>query len=91
VDSFERSGDLDEKEVIGDSKKHNKKSMKILIFGRGVVSTQYAWAFEKAGHTVGFYVRPGRKAEYGPIVSLNVYDARKSIRGKLIQETGQLK
>ncbi|MDF2595898.1 MAG: hypothetical protein K0R69_2239, partial [Clostridia bacterium] len=23
--------------------------MKILFFGRGVVSTQYAWAFEKAG------------------------------------------
>ena len=91
MDSFKRSGDLDEKEVIGDSKKHNKKSMKILIFGRGVVSTQYAWAFEKAGHTVGFYVRPGRKAEYGPIVSLNVYDARKSIRGKLIQENWSIK
>ena len=60
--------------------------MKILLFGRGVISTQYAWAFEKAGHSVEFYVRPGRKAEYGSTVSLNVYDARKSIRGKLIQE-----
>jgi 2-dehydropantoate 2-reductase len=56
------------------------------MFGRGVVSTQYGWAFEKAGHTVEFYVRPGRKAEYGSTVSLNVYDARKSIRGKLIEE-----
>jgi hypothetical protein len=26
--------------------------MKILFFGRGVVGTQYAWAFENAGHTV---------------------------------------
>jgi 2-dehydropantoate 2-reductase len=60
--------------------------MKILMFGRGVISTQYAWAFEKAGHTVEFYVRPGRKAEYGPTVSLNVCDARKSIKGTLIKE-----
>jgi 2-dehydropantoate 2-reductase len=60
--------------------------MKILMFGRGVISTQYAWAFEKAGHTVEFYVRPGRKAEYGPTVSLNIYDARKSVKGVLIKE-----
>ena len=65
--------------------------MKILMFGRGVISTQYAWAFEKAGYTVEFYVRPGRKAEYGSAVSLNVYDARKSIRGKLIQEVWTIK
>jgi 2-dehydropantoate 2-reductase len=67
---------------------HNvmKDKMKILMFGRGVISTQYGWAFEKAGHTVEFYVRPGRKAEYGSTVSLNVYDARKSIRGKLVEE-----
>lgn len=60
--------------------------MKILMFGRGSISTQYGWAFEKAGHTVEFYVRKGRKAELGSTVSLNIYDARKSIRGKLIQE-----
>jgi len=65
--------------------------MKILFFGRGVVSTQYAWALEKAGHKVEVYVRPGRKAEYGSTVSLNVYDARKSIRGKLIQEVWPIK
>ena len=65
--------------------------MKILMFGRGVISTQYAWAFEKAGHTVEFYVRPGRKAEYGPTITLNVYDTRKSIRGKLIQEIWSVK
>ncbi|HEY5593231.1 MAG TPA: 2-dehydropantoate 2-reductase N-terminal domain-containing protein, partial [Paludibacter sp.] len=65
--------------------------MKILLFGRGVISTQYAWAFEKAGHIVEFYVRPGRKAEFGSTVSLNVYDARKNIRGKLIQENWSIK
>lgn len=57
--------------------------MKILTFGRGGISTQYAWTFEKAGHTIEFYVRPGRKAEYGPTVFLNIYDARKKIRGAL--------
>jgi 2-dehydropantoate 2-reductase len=56
------------------------------MFGRGVIVTQYAWAFEKAGHTVAFYVRPGRKAAYGPTVSLNIYDARKSMKGTLVKE-----
>jgi 2-dehydropantoate 2-reductase len=56
------------------------------MFGRGVIATQYAWAFEKAGHIVAFYVRPGRKAKYGPTVSLNIYDARKSMKGALIKE-----
>ena len=65
--------------------------MKILMFGRGVISTQYGWALEKAGHTVEFYVRPGRKAEYGSTVSLNIYDARKSIRGTLSQEVWSIK
>jgi len=40
--------------------------MKILMFGRGVISVIYGWALEKAGHTVEFYVRPGRAAQYGP-------------------------
>jgi len=60
--------------------------MKILMFGRGVISTQYAWALEKAGHTVEFYVRPGRKAEWGSTVALNILDARKKIQGVSINE-----
>jgi 2-dehydropantoate 2-reductase len=56
------------------------------MFGRGVISTQYAWAFEQARHTVEFYVRQGRKAELGNTISLNINDARKNIRGnKIIQ------
>jgi 2-dehydropantoate 2-reductase len=54
------------------------------MFGRGVISTQYAWAFEKAGHAVEFYVRKGRIAEYGETVSLNIYDARKKLKGVLV-------
>jgi 2-dehydropantoate 2-reductase len=65
--------------------------MKILMFGRGVISTQYAWAFEKAGHTVEFYVRKGRIAEYGETVSLNIYDSRTKLRGVLVNENWKVK
>ena len=61
--------------------------MKILMFGRGVISTQYGWALEKAGHTVEFYVRPGRIAEYGNAVALNILDGRVGFRGKAIKES----
>lgn len=44
--------------------------MKILIFGRGVISTQYAYALEQAGHTIAFYVRPGKKVDH---IHLNIY------------------
>lgn len=60
--------------------------MKILFIGRGVIATQYAWAFEKAGHSVEFYVRPGRKAEYGDYVDLEIWDARKSMKRNLVKE-----
>lgn len=53
--------------------------MNILMFGRGVINTQYGWALEKAGHNVSFYVRSGRMADYGDTVTLNIYDARKSM------------
>ncbi|MFS0726366.1 ketopantoate reductase family protein [Paenibacillus sp. 1P07SE] len=63
--------------------------MKILFFGRGVISTQYAWAFEQAGHTVEFYVRKGRKKTFGSSIQLEMWDAR---RGKqLIQENWNVK
>jgi 2-dehydropantoate 2-reductase len=60
--------------------------MKILMFGRGVISVFYGWALEKAGHTVEFYVRPGRAAQYGPSVVLDMLDARKSVFGKSVNE-----
>ncbi len=60
--------------------------MKILFFGRGVIGTQYAWAFENAGHTVEFYVREGRKAQYGSHVNLEIWDARRSRKDRLVKE-----
>ncbi|WP_037367973.1 ketopantoate reductase family protein [Amycolatopsis orientalis] len=50
--------------------------MKILMFGRGVIAAMYGWALERAGHEVEFYVRPGRAAEYGDSIDLDVRDLR---------------
>ncbi|GMK43798.1 ketopantoate reductase [Paenibacillus glycanilyticus] len=63
--------------------------MRILFFGRGVISTQYAWAFEQAGHTVEFYVRKGRKESFGSSIELEMWDARKG--KKLIKESWNVK
>ncbi|MDF2942672.1 MAG: ketopantoate reductase [Herbinix sp.] len=60
--------------------------MKILFFGRGVIGTQYAWAFENAGHTVEFYIREGRKVQYGSHVNLEIWDARRSKNDRLVKE-----
>jgi len=60
--------------------------MKILMFGRGVISLLYGWALEKADHTVAFYVRPGRAAQYGAAVKLEMLDARRSILGRRVNE-----
>ena len=60
--------------------------MKILFFGRGTVGTQYAWAFENAGHTVEFYVREGRKVQYDSYVNLEIWDARRSKKDRLVKE-----
>ncbi len=64
--------------------------MNILFFGRGVIATQYAWAFEKAGHTVSFYVRPGRKEQYGKTVHLHLLDGRQNPKGTPVTETWPL-
>ncbi|WP_328617315.1 ketopantoate reductase [Amycolatopsis sp. NBC_00355] len=50
--------------------------MKILMFGRGTIATLYGWALAGSGHQVEFYVRPGRAAEYGPEVELDIRDGR---------------
>lgn len=60
--------------------------MKILFFGRGAIGTQYAWAFENAGHTVEFYVREGRKAQLGSHVDLELWDTRRSKKDQLVKE-----
>lgn len=60
--------------------------MKILVFGRGAVGTQYGWAFENAGHAVEFYVRPGRKAQYSPYADLEIMDARRDKKNRKVKE-----
>jgi len=60
--------------------------MKILMFGRGVIATVNGWALERAGHDVEFYVRPGRAAEYGEAVDLDLLDARRRLRGRRVVE-----
>ncbi|MFD9628857.1 ketopantoate reductase family protein [Peribacillus muralis] len=60
--------------------------MKILMFGRGVMATQYGWALEKAGNEVEFYVRPGRAAQYGSYVDLDLLDGRKHRKGVPVRE-----
>lgn len=63
--------------------------MRILFFGRGLISTQYAWAFEQAGHIVEFYVRKGRKETFGSSIELEMWDARKG--KKFIKESWNVK
>lgn len=60
--------------------------MKILMFGRGVISTQYGWAFEKAGHSVTFYIRPESARGYNPEISVKILDARKKLAGVMHRE-----
>lgn len=61
--------------------------MKILMFGRGVIATLYGWTLQQAGHDVQFYVRPGRAAEYGPSVDLDLLDARRRPWGRRVVRT----
>lgn len=52
------------------------RDVKILMFGRGVIASTYGWALEQGGHKVEFYVRPGRAAEYGAAIDLDLLDLR---------------
>lgn len=60
--------------------------MKILMFGRGVIASVNGWALERAGHDVEFYVRPGRAAQYGDAVNLDLLDTRRRLRGRRVVE-----
>ncbi|RKR75943.1 ketopantoate reductase family protein [Frondihabitans australicus] len=65
--------------------------MRILMFGRGVIATIYGSALQAAGHDVGFLVRPGRAAEYGSDVRLDLLDARHKASGRRSRETVTLR
>ncbi len=60
--------------------------MKILMVGRGVITSMYGWALERAGHHVEFYVREGRAAAYGEAIDLDLLDARRRPWGKRVTE-----
>ena len=61
--------------------------MRILMFGRGVISTIYGRVLHAAGHDVEFYVRPGRAAEYGDEVRLDWIDGRRKPFGRRVRES----
>ncbi|GFZ33187.1 ketopantoate reductase [Clostridium zeae] len=65
--------------------------MKILMIGRGVISTQYGWALEQAGNEVTFYVRPGRIKQYGDVVNMKILDGRKNKKGDLVNKAWKIK
>lgn len=65
--------------------------MKVLMFGRGAIATIYGWALEQAGHNVQFLVRPGRAAEYGNTVELDLLDARHRPWGERIVRSWPLR
>lgn len=60
--------------------------MKILMFGRGVISTLYGWSLAKAGHEVEYYVRPHRITEFGTSVQVEIHDARAKGSHKIVTE-----
>jgi len=57
------------------------------MFGRGVISTQYAWALEKSGNEIEFYVRSEHIKQYGDSINLEIWDARTNSKGTLINES----
>ena len=61
--------------------------MKILMFGRGVIASAYGWALERAGHEVEFYVRPGRSAQYGHSIELDLLDLHRRPWGERVAES----
>lgn len=61
--------------------------MRILMFGRGVISTIYGHALQSAGHDVEFYVREGRAAQYRDEVVIDLIDARHAPLGHRVRHT----
>ncbi|MDQ0644088.1 ketopantoate reductase family protein [Microbacterium murale] len=55
--------------------------MRVLMFGRGVISTIYGHALQEAGHDVEFHVRKGRAEQFGDEVVVDLIDARRSPLG----------
>ncbi|MGK9185473.1 hypothetical protein KXS12_24960 [Priestia filamentosa] len=65
--------------------------MNILIIGRGVISTQYAWTFKKNGNNIDFYIRPESKDRYTPMLNLQLEDRRRKRQPKKINVSWETK
>ena len=63
--------------------------MRILMFGRGTISTIYGKALQDVGHHVEFYVRPGRTTEYGNTLQMDVIDTRRKCRDQHVRDVFQ--
>ncbi|MFP7487938.1 2-dehydropantoate 2-reductase N-terminal domain-containing protein [Priestia filamentosa] len=65
--------------------------MNILIIGRGVISTQYAWTFKEYGNNIDFYIRPESKDRYTPMLNLQLEDRRRKRQPKKINVSWETK
>jgi 2-dehydropantoate 2-reductase len=61
--------------------------MRVLMIGRGTIATIYGSVFHAAGYHVEYLVRPGRAAEYGDDVQLDLIDGRRGPFGKRTRTT----
>jgi len=64
-----------------------ESGVRILMFGRGTIATIYGHVLQEAGHDVEFYVRPGRAAELGDTVEIDLLDARRTPLGTRVRGT----
>lgn len=63
--------------------------LNILVIGRGVISSQYAWTFKENGNNIDFYIRPESIDKYKPMLNLQLEDRRKR-QPKKIMYLGKL-
>lgn len=58
--------------------------MRILIVGAGVIGTIYGWTFSEAGHDVTHFVRPGKSAQFGAGIPIDMLDNRKGYKKQFV-------
>ncbi|MCL1964406.1 MAG: NAD(P)-binding domain-containing protein [Firmicutes bacterium] len=55
--------------------------MNFLVVGLGVIGTTYAYALQKAGHTVEHFVRESKRETIGAALKVNLLDGRENPKG----------
>ena len=61
--------------------------MRVLMFGRGTIATIYGRVLHAAGHDIEFYVRPGRAAQYGEEVQMDLIDGRRRLLSRRVRDS----